>query len=670
MPLYRKFHLHGDNIVECERTIVLIRQCFDDIIQIFRGPFGSPVCPSYEIFLEGQGTPIELTLYPGFGRWNHDILDLVRRRGGTLREAADIIITGVEDSGEKPLLAIEYCGALPAGNQAWQRSGRAYSFGKAEIPYLYVAELAGFELDQNRRRKAARLPNPAVPFSYVSFSLTHETPTLPVFVTAPGADEAARTTFAEMFADEELLAMLRAVILGSEDDRAVEVLKRKALSFVEARAAADRTGRTLTPEQWEGAYAALSRGESLVDFLVEHTQLRWAKVAYIEALTASVRKLMQGAGELAIGLTSSNLPMCVLPRDNRPRFATLVDQLYEGRLDQIFLEWLRTDRHLTVCWVMGFKPRGDDARPDRGLPPLARMLIGPDADLMTVVYGPAPAAHWQRLHEAPRQLAVSNGLWEAILEVSDAILVDSSTDDVRRHGYGRTHWHEEGGAPELELMLVDPKPMRIGENDVDTVLHLVLAHHAGTSVFEGMCNPPGGDWSGLSLQTLDRAVELRWVSLRRVSGQATKRPDHVFQIFGLAGGPVILAVESKERASAVEERIGPRLARYVASLVQSVPSIERAIVGAPWAHSERRFRATDFRMASAIAFIDDQDDRVAAAVQRAEADIALCCAFGEGGQTCHLRVIPATPLGLEIATILTAIPLADSGISVAIQQLQ
>ena len=128
---------------DSEATDTLIRAAFGCIIRSFRGPLGSPVCPTYEMTLEGDDAPLRLTLYPGFGRWNHDILKLIRRRGGTLREAADMIITGVADDNETPLLVIEYCGALPAGNQAWQRSGRAYSFGKARVATRYnVAVLA------------------------------------------------------------------------------------------------------------------------------------------------------------------------------------------------------------------------------------------------------------------------------------------------------------------------------------------------------------------------------------------------------------------------------------------------------------------------------------------------------------------------------------------------
>ena len=447
------FHIHGDNIVECERTVDLIRRAFADVTQIFRGPFGIPLCPSYELTLElgGVVSPMLLRLYPGFGRWNHNILDHIRNRGGTLREAADAIITGIKDGNETPLIAIEYCGALPAGNQAWQRSGRAYSFGKAQVPYLYVAELGGYELGEGRTRKAPRLPNPAVPFSYVSFSMTTDTPVLPVFVTSPGADEESREKYADVFAEDEMLNLIRDMLLGQDGEASAEALRLKALAFVETKANSSRKGTTLTSRQWEQAYEALENGQSLVDFLVTNVRLSWAKICSIP-ITPTMQELMASAKALAIGLTAKDLPMCIVPRANRGAFADTVERLYGGRIQADFLAWLRMDRHLSICWVMGFKPRGDDARPDRGLPPLTRMLIGNDSDLLTVVYGPAPAASWSRLHHDPRRLLLNNGLWESILDVSDAVLADSTTDIIRCHGYLRSHWKQEQLQTDIGLL--------------------------------------------------------------------------------------------------------------------------------------------------------------------------------------------------------------------------
>lgn len=107
MLRYRDFHIHGDNIVECERALHLILQALGHQNTSVSVPFGSPVCPEYHITVSGQADPIKLTFYPGFGRWDKNVLDTIRERGGILREAADVIITGVESGQEEPLIAIE-----------------------------------------------------------------------------------------------------------------------------------------------------------------------------------------------------------------------------------------------------------------------------------------------------------------------------------------------------------------------------------------------------------------------------------------------------------------------------------------------------------------------------------------------------------------------------------
>ncbi len=229
---YTQFHIHGDNIVECERTIALIHCTLGGSLSLTRGAYRNPACPSFQVRPAGGGPCLTFTCFPGFGRRDQDILQNIRERGGTLREAADVILTGVSAAGESPLLAVEYCGALPAGNQAWQRNGRAYSFGLAGVPFLYVAELSGYELDADRARKASRLPNPAVPFSYICHSFTCATPVLPVFIASPGASDASRQSYQSVIGEQELAAVMRAVILDEDYGQAVQSLREKVLNFV------------------------------------------------------------------------------------------------------------------------------------------------------------------------------------------------------------------------------------------------------------------------------------------------------------------------------------------------------------------------------------------------------------------------------------------------------
>jgi hypothetical protein len=666
MTRHTRFHLHADNIVECERTLNLIEIALGDDIVRVDGPLGSPVCPEFVIH-RNELPALSFVFLPGFGRWNEDVLKMIRERGGTLREAADAIICGVSGGDEDPLLAIEYCGALPAGNQAWQRNGRAYSFGLAQVPYLYVAELGGFELDSSRNRKAARMPNPAVPFSYLAYSLERNTPVFPVFVTSPGADEVSRELYSEVFAEAELVAVIRSILLGEDLEPTLKTLREKVLSVVKKRAASSRKGETLSSRQWIDAHQAVENGDTLVEHLLANHSQPWSKTAYIAALTDTAKSLMAVASQHAVGLSSTKLPICVVSRTDREAFAASVKLIYSD-LPPAFLQWLERDEELVICWVMGFKPRGDDARPDRGLPPFARMLAGQRHDLLTIVYGPAKKATWPLLMNNPQMLVDRNGLWEAILDVSDALLVDASTDKVTKHGFVREHWLAAIPTPKQRSILVEAKPSKIGENDVDTVLHLLLARFAGENVFEGMCNPPGGDWSGVSLRSADRSVEMRWVSLPRVSGADTKRPDHVFEFFGISAKPVILSIESKETPNAVEQRIGPRLIAYLMNLIASPASIERPSSSSQWQHSSARLRPSDFQFLSAVAYISSSEDDIRQVRAKASADLLFAFRFAADGQRCSILIIAENAEGRRVANAIGSIDLKKTGIKIEVRQ--
>jgi hypothetical protein len=665
MPnIYEKIHVHGDNIVECERILALIESSLAGEIKRVRGPLGSPVCPEFEFELKTRPKPLRLVLFPGFRRWDEDILEYIRNMGGSLREAADIILSSVGEKEELPILSIEFCGALPAGNQAWQRSGRAYSLGLARIPFLYIAEIGGYELDSDRKIKAPRLPNPAIPFSYLSYSVYQKVPVLPVFIASSGADKISKTRYKDIIGNFELLKFLRAIILGEDSTSYAQGLLEKALQFVQLRASVSRVDSTLNPELWEKAYSAIQSGKELPEFLLNNARLQWAKTAYIKGLTKTAKRLMNIASKYAIGLTSTDLPICLIPSEQRNVFARKVGQVYRN-LPKQFLEWLGKNKILAVCWVMGFKPRGDDARPDRGLTPLARMLIGPGTELLTVVYGPAPANTWPLLISDPIGLMERNGLWESAMMATDALLVDSSTDKITNHGFLKTHWSSVVVERITKRFIVSPRPLRFGEQDVDTVLHLLLCRCGGSKIFEGMCNPPGGDWSGISMITVDRSVELRWLSLPRVGGKHAKRPDHVFEIFEIDKVPIMFVVESKEKAGDVEERIGPRLKAYLTDLLKSPASVERATVtGTEWTHTKRIISPTSINFCTGVAFLSESNTDIRDIKKKANADILLGFAFTPKGDFCNIKVHPCSQVGVKVADFIQTIQSMEARVTI------
>ena len=119
-----------------------------------------------------------------------------------------------------------------------------------------------------------------------------------------------------------------------------------------------------------------------------------------------------------------------------------------------------------------------------------------------------------------------------------------------------------------------------------------------------MCNPPGGDWSGLSI--LHDSYEIRWLSLPRVSEEVDgKRPDHVLELFGAFDRPVLLSIESKERSFNLEANVGEGLVNYISNLMNYVPNVERLVhprLGA-WTQSEHLVDFDIFEVISAAAYL-------------------------------------------------------------------
>ena len=125
----KRFNIHGDNIVECERAFRLCKKALNiEEFEIIKET--SIFCPTFHAATKTDD--FIFTFFPGYGRWNFNILRLIQNTQKSLREAPDVLITEVENGKETPLVAIEYCGALAAGNQAWQRSGRGYPCGNEQ----------------------------------------------------------------------------------------------------------------------------------------------------------------------------------------------------------------------------------------------------------------------------------------------------------------------------------------------------------------------------------------------------------------------------------------------------------------------------------------------------------------------------------------------------------
>jgi hypothetical protein len=646
-----RYHVYGDNIIECERTVELFERALNlDCIR-YKGLATTPT-----VFGKSKLVgDIQMVLFPGFSRWNHDILEHVSNVGGVLREAADCVVTKVEEGKEIPIIAIEYCNALPAGNQAWQRSGRAYSFAKAGIPYVYITEIGGYELDQNRNKKAPRMPNPALPFSYAAYSLQAPMPTLIVYKMSPDADSTNRTEYNDYIGTNDLVRYIAGIVTGKGNctNIAEAEISTKTVNFVKKLSLNIRAKKGVySNEEWGELYESYEQQGNMIEIIRSLKYIDWKKKVKKNNQTKTIEKLLSLSAEKARGITGKDLPFCIISKKWLEEYKNGLIKIYP-KAPASFKQWLSNVDDLAICWISGFKPRGDDARPDRGLLPFLRMLIGEDTPVLSVVYGPAKKFMWENLLKDPCKLIQTNGLWEVILKLSDALIGDSKTNPKGKPiALTKEHWRtcfsesQNNNIMEENTVLT---PLQYNENDVDTTLHLLFSLYLNNQCFESMCNPPGGDWSGISL--LQEEIEYRWLSLPRVSANKHKRPDHVIQF---PNENIILSIESKHYYDTLEDHIGPRLSGYCKDLFETPPGAKRECENKnTWTDNINDYQNVVYEYLSAAAFIKKNSAEIKKASMSSKCDLLFLINFDDNG-TAIIEVIATTKSGRRILKIIQA----------------
>lgn len=627
--------IHGDNIIECERMLSLIANSFSATVHRVVSP---PYLPQYEI-RDRSKLLFTVELLAGYGRWKINLQEILQSYGAPLREATDAIVTQIlpNEQQEEILLACEFSNALPAGNNAWQRNGRALACAAVGVPYLYFAEIGGVELDENRIIKAPRFPNPIIPFSYLTASKLFRVVCLPVYSASPSSLNTVRIKFDHVFGLEEGQRLTKCIVGNTLIDDSYEKLTQKALTITEILSAQRQRIDTLREKQWTEFLNLETLAQKAA--WLEQKQIKWSKKGADKVLVTqtfqSLTRLFQQIGCLSIG--AKDTPLCIIPHHQRQKLADSLLALYGSSIPAKFIEWIASlNLPLIVVWITGFKPRGDDSRPDRGLVPLARMLFGNEVNILSIVYGPARPAMWATLQNSPQLLIRQNGLWEAIANLSDAILIDSATAANNPFALllQRNRSHFQG---KIRFSLASPVTV-FSEHDVDTILHLLFAHNQSWGVFEAMCNPPGGDWSGLSILNFQTGEEYRWTSLPRVSGIGGKRPDHVIEFLLANDHLTLLAIESKNRAPTLEPNVGNRLKAYTRQLVGTPPTVFRA-TNAEWnLWQNGGIPLPNFSIISGGAFcwvgVKDLED----AIVRCQLDIVFAIEFKSVEQSALLHV--------------------------------
>jgi hypothetical protein len=162
-------------------------------------------------------------------------------------------------------------------------------------------------------------------------------------------------------------------------------------------------------------------------------------------------------------------------------------------------------------------------------------------------------------------------------------------------------------------------------------------------VFEAMCNPPGGDWSGLSMVDFQTREEFRWTSLPRVSDVGGKRPDHVIQ-FGSEGEKItLLAIESKDVPSKISANLGPRLTTYIEKLSETPPIAAKA-TNSDW----RLWQSNDLPMTnmntiSGGAFCWTQQSDLTLYLEKCQFDLVMAIEFDSVEESALLHLMVRSP---------------------------
>ena len=563
-----KFRIHGDNILECERALELIALSLETKQKYVDSPIYAPI---YNLMKkeEVQG---QVQLFPGYDNWGINIQEILKKKGAPLREATDAIVTVYLDSEEEILFSIEFCNALPAGNNAWQRMGRAIASASVNIPYFHISELGGVELDKNRKLKSHRFPNPIIPLSYITLGKNYDSLTIPVYLPSPSSPKELRETFKNTFGMEECITLIKGIILKKDIRGSIEILVKKNLELVKLLSSNRKRNDTLSNKQWQEFFYLPAKDRLK---WLESKKLSWTKKSSEKvSTTKTFKKLLAIIKEMnSFSVGAGDIPICLIPSNSRKKLSENIHTVYGSKIQESFLKWInKNTAPLVIVWITGFKPRGDDSRPDRGLVPLARMLLGPDTEILSIVYGPAKSKMWQQLNTSPKELAEQNGLWEAIINLSDGILADSSTcsNSPLSVLLERNKTISREKIKFKEAVIIN----QFSEQDVDSVIHFIFAHSPFDSIFESMCNPPGGDWSGLSFKDFNSTNQFRWTSLPRVSKTNGKRPDHVIEI-KINNKIMLLSIESKDNSNDLDEGIGGRLNRYTSDLLKTAPTVKK-----------------------------------------------------------------------------------------------
>ena len=189
--------------------------------------------------------------------------------------------------------------------------------------------------------------------------------------------------------------------------------------------------------------------------------------------------------------------------------------------------------------------------------------------------------------------------YQTIMEKSNFVLLDSNIIGTNKNYFEYFPIKETINYMTCNLFYQPCSlvPSRFGEHDVDFIIYYIFKYLIPNSKI-CMCNPPGGDWSGISIFDNAKNMGYRWLSLPRESMQIEKRPDHVVEISNITNELWIVSIESKENFNNLENNIGNRLNNYLKYFFNFMPSVERDLDSINWNISNSSIDISNFNFVS------------------------------------------------------------------------
>ncbi len=502
-----------------------------------------------------------------------------------------------------------------------------------------------------------RFPNAAIPYSYYNASRHWKYPAIQVYFKSeefhPSFDPSLQNFDTSLFGEKEVYALLYGLIYGNDVSSIYSILIQKSLNVMDFMSAANNAN-SFSQEDWFSIRNDYDG--DILSFVRQNNRFPFTKKIAQKSITGHNKEFANLATKYSIGIASKDLPFGLIPSYNRIEFVNELTTLYP-EMSKDFYDKLSAETDLIVCMFKGFKPRGDDARPDRGILPLITMLSSETTEILTFVYGETSDSTIKKLDQNILSLAHGNGLWSAIISLSDFIILDAPKipKSAQTSNIIRLIQNKENKVASLAAkkhatnMLICPYPTHYTENDVDTFIHTIF-NYIIPDTFEGFCNPPGGDWSGISLiNNINPSLgtEFRWLTLPRVTD--SKRPDHITVLFNLFEKPLIICTESKELARKLEYGIGPALTKYIHDLLSYCPSVERSLNSNVWKISTSSVNETDFLCASIGCFLAPTNYELTTISDKCNCDVLMGFAIDSSTSRCKIQIEGFSDLGNTLA---------------------